>query len=105
MNASPKSLFHTLWVFGSLESWYSRVNKLTETFSGYAFDRIVGPITLVDIVLAATRTLSGSTKILGKFGIIVARISTTSSALRFKFDEVETSESFSAGGCCEVLIE
>jgi hypothetical protein len=50
-------------------------------FSGYDFDRNVGPITLVDIILAAARTLSGSTRILGKFGAIVARIPIMSSDL------------------------
>lgn len=54
---------------------------LLDTLSGNPFDRMVGPRTFVEMVVAAVRTLSGSTRILGRLGMIVARIPTTSSAL------------------------
>ena len=54
---------------------------LLDTVSGNPFDRIVGPRTFVDIVVAAVRTLSGSTRIFGSLGMIDAKIPMTSSAL------------------------
>jgi len=53
---------------------------LLVTFSGNDFDLKVGPITLVEMVVAAVRTLSGSTRILGRFGAMSARMLTISSA-------------------------
>lgn len=52
---------------------------LLETFSGYDLDLNVGPITLVEIVFAADKTRSCSTKIFGSLGAIVASMLTTSS--------------------------
>src|SRR5690349_6546368 len=105
MSASARSLFHIFCVLGSRMSWYNRVNKFAVTFSGYVLHRIVGPMTLADIVLVAARTLSGSTKIFGRLGAMMERISTTSSALRFRFDEGAELADFSGGGNCEVLME
>jgi hypothetical protein len=52
---------------------------LFETFSGYDLDLKVGPITLMEMVFAADKTRSGSTRILGRLGAIVANMPTTSS--------------------------
>ena len=54
---------------------------LLDTFSGNDFALNVGPITLVEIVLAALSTRSGSTRILGRLAAMLARIWTTSSDL------------------------
>ena len=54
---------------------------LFEIVSGNPLDRIKGPITLVEIELAAVKTLSDSTRILGRLGTIAERMPTTSSAL------------------------
>lgn len=49
--------------------------------SGNPLDRIEGPITLVEMAVAAISTLSASTRILGRLGTIVDKMPTTSSAL------------------------
>lgn len=51
------------------------------TVSGNDFERSVGPITFVEIVPAAERTRSGSSKIFSKLGTIEARMATASSDL------------------------
>lgn len=50
-----------------------------DTMSGNPLALKVGPITLVEIVAAAERTLSGSTKIFVSFGTIEANIEMISS--------------------------
>lgn len=51
-----------------------------ETVSGKAFERRVGPMTFVEMAVAAVRTRSFSTRILGRLGTMLERIPTTSSA-------------------------
>jgi hypothetical protein len=60
---------------------------LCETFSGNVFDLKVGAMTLVDMVVAALMTRSGSMRIFGRFGAIEARMPTTSSDLGGGRDE------------------
>jgi len=62
---------------------------LFEMFSGNDLDLNVGPMTLTDIVFTADRTRSGSNKIFGRFGAIVAKIVTISSALVVVRGDVE----------------
>jgi hypothetical protein len=55
----------------------------------------VGPITLVEIVLDAESTRSGSIRIFGRFGAIEARIPTTSSDLAIGLPMESLSAAFS----------
>lgn len=54
---------------------------LFDTLSGKDLALKVGPMTLAEIVFAADRTRSGSTRIFRRLGAIEARIPTTSSGL------------------------
>jgi len=51
-----------------------------ETVSGKDLERRAGPMTLVEMAVAAVRTRSFSTRILGRFGTMADRTPTTSSA-------------------------
>lgn len=81
LKASPMSFFHVFWLPGSLVSSWSRVSVFLEMVSGKAFERIDGPITLVEIAPAAVKTRSCSTRILGRLGTMLDNVPTTSSAL------------------------
>jgi hypothetical protein len=51
-----------------------------ETVSGKDLERSAGPMTLVEMAVAAARIRSFSTRILGRFGTMVDKMPTTSSA-------------------------
>ena len=67
---------------------------LFDTLSGNDFALKVGPMTFVEIVFAALRTRSGSTRIFGRLGAIEAKMPTTSSD--FDIDLSSLSEELSA---------
>lgn len=79
LNASPTSFFQVFWLFCSLDNSWNSLSVFDETVSGNDLERSVGPITLVEIVPAAERIRSASSRILGRFGTTEANTETTSS--------------------------